>query len=375
MTLNVEGYRAQAIAVPRLGAGGLAAFRQAVAAELAADLPIYALGSLYIVSVIGLALWLGSEDKLVLFMYLGIWLAGIAAVTLLYLVLRNLPAAVRQSPDRPLSTLVTLIAAQVTPRGVAGALLIATQALLMGVFTSAKNLLTDVSAYVWDRPLASIDAFVHGGVDPWHLFTPIIVRPWLLHIVEHLYLTGWMTMLVGVPAVVAMTRSEAPIRLRVFITYILAWIVVGNVLAGIFMSAGPAYFGDITGDLDRYRPLLDHIAVNAGLTHSAWDIQRSLWNAYASGHVDFGSGISAFPSMHVAMATLWVIVGFQFSRRLGFAALAFLVFIQCGSILLGWHYGIDGYASILIVLALWTIVGWAIGAWPGAIRQTLTPSA
>jgi hypothetical protein len=375
MTLNAEGYRAEAIAVPRLGAGGLAAFRQAVAAEVAADRPIYAFGALYLVAVIGLALWLGSEDKLVFFMYLAIWLAGVAAVTLLYFVVRNLPAAVRQSPDRPLSALVALIAAEVTPRGVAGAFIVAFQALLMGVFTSAKNLLTDLSGYVWDRPLAALDAFIHGGVDPWHLFAPILTHPWLLHIVEHLYLTGWMTMLVGVPAVVAMTRAGAPIRMRVFVTYILAWIVVGNVLAGVFMSAGPAYFGDITGDFDRYRPLLDHIAANAGLTHSAWDIQRALWNAYASGHVAFGSGISAFPSMHVAMATLWVIVGFQFSRRLGYAALAFLVFIQCGSVILGWHYAIDGYASILIVLALWAIVGWALRVWPGAIRQSLTASS
>ena len=375
MTVNTEGYRSRAIDIPRLGSGDWAEFRHAVLAEVAADRAIYTLSALYLASTVALALWLGSEDKIVLFMYLRMWLSGVAAVTLLWLLLRHLPAAIRQSPDRPLSGLFARVVADVTPRGVAGALLVALQALLMGVFTSAKNLLTDLTAYVWDSPFAAIDAYVHGGVDPWRLFTPILSHPWALHLVEHFYLTGWMTMLVGVPATVALSRSMAPIRVRVFITYVLCWIVVGNVLAGIFMSAGPAYFGEITGDADRYRQLLDYVAATAGLTHSAWDIQRALWDAYASGHVAFGSGISAFPSMHVSMATLWVIVGFQVSRRLGLAAIVFLVFIQCGSVMLGWHYAIDGYASILITCALWAIVGRLMRLWPDPIRQTLTPPA
>jgi hypothetical protein len=36
------------------------------------------------------------------------------------------------------------------------------------------------------------------------------------------------------------------------------------------------------------------------------------------------------------------------------------MFFLIGSVALGWHYAIDGYAAILITCALWAIVGWAL---------------
>ena len=73
--------------------------------------------------------------------------------------------------------------------------------------------------------------------------------------------------------------------------------------------------------------------------------------------VALGSGISAFPSVHLSMATLWTIVAFRMSARLGWAALVFLLVILVGSVALGWHYAIDGYASIVVTLLLWKTVG------------------
>ncbi len=375
MTINAQGYQARAIAVPRLRTGQMAAFRQALLVELAADRAIYILAGLYIAATTCLAIWLGGEHKLVLFMYRIVWPVGVANFALIYLLVRKLPGAVRDAPDRPLREFGRRIAEVITPRVVAGACLIATQSVIMGTFTSVKNLLTDMTGYVWDRRLADIDAFLHGGVDAWHWLSPIVTHPWAVSVVEHGYLTAWMAMVVGIPAVVAVSPSLSHMRVRMFITYILCWIVVGNVLAGLFMSAGPAFFGEVTGDFDRFRVLIDHLAANTGSAYSAFDLQRDLWYVYSHDQVALGTGISAFPSMHVAMATLWVIVGFQVNRRLGAIALGLLLFFLTGSVVLGWHYAIDGYASILIVLALWAIVGWAMRAWPGPVRQTLTPPA
>ncbi|MDF4804113.1 phosphatase PAP2 family protein, partial [Vibrio parahaemolyticus] len=40
----------------------------------------------------------------------------------------------------------------------------------------------------------------------------------------------------------------------------------------------------------------------------------------------------------------------------GYFACAFAVIIQIGSVHLGWHYAVDGYASTLTTFTLWKFV-------------------
>lgn len=84
--------------------------------------------------------------------------------------------------------------------------------------------------------------------------------------------------------------------------------------------------------------------------------QDYLWAGYSSRQIST-EGISAMPSMHVAMATLFCIAGFQTNRLLGFAYGLFLCLIIVGSVQLGWHYAVDGYVSIVLVLVLWRLTG------------------
>ena len=75
------------------------------------------------------------------------------------------------------------------------------------------------------------------------------------------------------------------------------------------------------------------------------------------------NGISAMPSMHVGTSVLFAILGFSAGKKwLGYlmSVFAFLIFI--GSIHLGWHYAIDGYAGAAIAVACWWISG-KIVAW------------
>lgn len=70
-----------------------------------------------------------------------------------------------------------------------------------------------------------------------------------------------------------------------------------------------------------------------------------------------GGGISAFPSLHVAIATLNAIYLWRFGGLLRWAGAAFLVVIQLGAVDLAWHYGIDGYASMLATPIIWVVAG------------------
>jgi hypothetical protein len=326
-------------------------------AELAGDRLIYMLAALYVFIAELLALALPRHPPVSLFLYAPVWLRCGAGILLGFILVRTLPEILRTRPDGPLRLLLTRAAGYATPRAAAGIGLVLLQMMLMGTFTSIKNMLPEISHYVWDTELADIGRFIMGGHDSWSYVTPVVARAGLLPILEFLYVTGWMVALGVVPALVALVPAMAPVRVHFFLTYILSWAMLGNLVALAGMSAGPAYFGEVTGDYGRYRPLLDLLAANSGSTWSAYDIQRGLWLVYEHGMSSLGSGISAFPSLHVAMATLWAIVGFQRSRAAGLAGFAFLMTIFVGSVALGWHYLIDGIAAMVMVPLIWSSVG------------------
>lgn len=57
------------------------------------------------------------------------------------------------------------------------------------------------------------------------------------------------------------------------------------------------------------------------------------------------SGITAFPSLHVAHMTIVTMVGWRHHRYLGLAFLAFSILGTIATVALGWHYAVDGIAG------------------------------
>jgi hypothetical protein len=158
----------------------------------------------------------------------------------------------------------------------------------------------------------------------------------------------------------------------------LTWIVIGNIAAGIFLCAGPAFYGQVTGDPTRFGEQLAFLARHADYDGSAAYYQNYLWMLYEKGVSGFGSGISAFPSMHVALITLNALFIWERSRAWGIAAFAYVAFILASSVYLAWHYAVDGYAAIAMTVGIYLLVrrwlpdgAWRKGLATGA--ASLTP--
>lgn len=242
-------------------------------------------------------------------------------------------------------------------------------------FTSLKAAIPLIHPYAWDETFAGWDRALHGGRHPWELLQAFATPSGTL-VINFLY-NAWMFVLFGVFMWQAWSANAA-LRRRFFLTFGLCWMLLGSIAATGLSSAGPCYYARVTQAAeDPYAPLMKYLR-QVDERHGLWalGVQEALWDAYVrprdaassvrtakssddgnAGVEQMLEGISAMPSMHVAMSVLFALLGWSVNRRLGLAFTAFALAIQVGSVHLGWHYAIDGYASTLAVTGLWFVVG------------------
>lgn len=168
-------------------------------------------------------------------------------------------------------------------------------------------------------------------------------------------------------AIAAGIEQNERIRATVFRTYYMSWIGMGLGVAWLGLSAGPVYYDRLSGDSTRFLAWQDYVNALGYQDLRAYVYTERLWGWYVEGLEGLGGGIAAFPSIHVAMAALLMVYAFTFNRLLGFLGVIWLVVIQMGSVMLGWHYAVDGYFSIIAVVTFWML------ALPKSARQGRFP--
>lgn len=228
----------------------------------------------------------------------------------------------------------------------AGMILLMALMIFQGSFTSFKNMLPILAGgFPYDTLHADIDRFIHFGHDPWQLLYPMMAHPIVLAVVEWNYSVLWFVICFAALFFVATSTWADAIRTRYMLMFMFVWVFCGNVLAGLFLSAGPAFYAEVTGDTSRF---VDQLAFLTG--GQARSFQLYLWKIYESGVAGFGSGISAFPSVHVGLITMNALFLADRFPKLAWPAAAYTMLIVVSSVYLGWHYAIDGYVSIVVVV-------------------------
>lgn len=127
--------------------------------------------------------------------------------------------------------------------------------------------------------------------------------------------------------------------------FVLLW-VFGTTLAGICQSGGPFFYSLAAWNVYHMNALSE---INRIIPLYALNTQAYLWMNYfeVRGPLLAG-GISAFPSLHIAMS-IYVVLYAQSCRAMIWAAWAGLVLTWLGAILLGWHYIVDGFGAAFTV--------------------------
>ena len=232
--------------------------------------------------------------------------------------------------------------------------------LFMSTFTSFKSMIPIINPFSWDHAFAELDALIGGGFQSWKLLHPIFGRPLLTSVINFFY-NVWPFYIFAVLYWQSFSMSNPRLRMRFFLTFTLSWVLLGTVLATLLSSAGPCFYGRVVEGDNLYHPLMEYLMI-AQKSYPIWaiDTQETLWQLYKDSGVSLGSGISAMPSMHVSMAFLFALVGWQTHRIVGIIFSAYSILIMIGSVHLGWHYAVDGYIAICGTWFIWRVVGFII---------------
>ncbi len=207
--------------------------------------------------------------------------------------------------------------------------------------------------YTWDRFFAEVDRVLFLGHDPWVLSHQLMPDVLATMIFDTLYMI-WFLVMQMVVFSIALLAPRHPLRLTFLFAIALNWIVAGAILAILFPAAGPVYMERIAGD-PTFQPLMELLARQAELVNiRALESQEWLWEGYTLSEVS-PAGISAFPSMHLAIAATCACLGFAVSRAIGWLLTGFTVGILAASVHLGWHYAIDGIVGIVLAIVFWRI--------------------
>lgn len=228
-------------------------------------------------------------------------------------------------------------------------------------FTVFKAAIPRLHPYTWDTTLSAWDIAVHGGKAPWERLQPLLGHPLvtgLLNVSYHF----WFFLFYAVLYWLILDTRRPVLRMQFLLSFTLTWIALGSIMAIVFASVGPCYYGHLHAS-DPYAPLMAYLHdANQHVPIWALQVQEMLWQGYQSKGSNSELGISAMPSMHVATAVLMAMMGWKVSRIAGIALSAFAVLILLGSIHLGWHYALDGYAGAAGAALMWHAVGRALGA-------------
>lgn len=231
--------------------------------------------------------------------------------------------------------------------------------LFKSTFASYKQSIPLIHSFSWDISLMRLDYIFHFGHHPWRLLEPMLSSPMLIRAIDILY-SSWFYLLFLSCLWMAWTPRRS-LRLCYLVSTLLVWILIGSFLASIFSSAGPCFYSHVVStNNDPYAPLMRRLSEISELTirnngrhlHATFN-QAGLWEGMITGTWGPFGGISAMPSIHLAMATLYAWLAFEIRKWLGWISIAYVVLILIGSIILGWHYAIDGYAGIILASLIW----------------------
>ena len=217
------------------------------------------------------------------------------------------------------------------------------------LFLPLKYAIPKLIPFWLDPPLASAERTVFG-TDPWLVADRLL--GWAAVPLDRLY-GLWLPAQAALLFTVLLLPPSRNKSLAL-VAYVLAWLILGVFAALLLSSAGPLFYDRIFGGswFAALRPTLEHRGAWVALAES-----DRMWRSLASRQPDLVAGISAVPSIHVAISFWIYLTVRRMAPGAAIYALIYAALVWIGSVQLGWHYASDGLVGVAGMLAVWSLSG------------------
>lgn len=221
-----------------------------------------------------------------------------------------------------------------------------------------KSLIPVFQPYYLDPWLQRIELWLHFGKTPYEWLSPFFTAP-MIAALGAIYTAGWASAVFIYLFWQLFSPGLGVGRTLYLSTFTMTWLIAGSGLATLFSSVGPTFYSLYFHD--QYSAAYDLMLTHLREVNTQWPIlgyfeaRDFVLNMVNTPPLTDTNGISAMPSLHTAMMYLLVLHSAHYHRRLLPIVLPLTILIFIGSFMLGWHYAIDTYVSVLVVWLIWRI--------------------
>jgi hypothetical protein len=247
---------------------------------------------------------------------------------------------------------------------------LATLAPMMIVFACMKMEIPAIHPFAWDATFARWDRVLGAGRMPWEILQPVLGFAPVTIGLNFVY-DAWFAIMFAVLMWEGFLPLNCTRRLQYLLAFAFVWFFGGSVLAIVFSSAGPCFYHYLHHNSPYAAQMAYLHGIGSKWVWSLW-VQDALWQSYKTGMGEI-SGISAMPSMHVAIAALLAILGLRTNRKLGIALSIYTGLILIGSVHLAWHYAVDSIAGVGIAALCWLVAGAVARGWFAFVERGADP--
>ena len=176
-------------------------------------------------------------------------------------------------PARPFTMLLERLRSSVfTVERIATALpLLVMLPIFINCFTVLKSSVPYLNPFSWDTRFEALDRWLHGGAAPWQLLQPWLGTPAISHFFNLIYVC-WFLVLWFVLIWQIVATHDLRLRAQYLGSMMLCWVLIGSLAAVVFSSAGPCYFGRVTGLANPYAPLMAYLQ-DANRVTDIWSLK------------------------------------------------------------------------------------------------------
>lgn len=220
----------------------------------------------------------------------------------------------------------------------------------------------------FDSQLFQIDRALHFGIAPCFFFVTLFNSRIFYAFLDIFYSPFYY--LINLAYVPALLVLASPAVRRTFATAYVMVCIVGLVVYVAVPSWGPVF-----NYPEEFQTALQKMPITVKVqTQLFKETSHLIKNPMGMRSIELG-GIAAFPSLHVALLTLFALTSKAISKRWFHLNLIFVGFMMIGSVVTGYHYLIDGYAGLILGWGSYKLAGIWVGSGERANGQNVIPAS